>query len=56
MWRFPFFFKQTINVNRPKNSIFLDKNKIITINNYNKFIKNIFNSDEGKENKVDILS
>ena len=34
----------------------MDKIKIITISNYNKFIKKLFDSEEEKENKIDIYN
>ena len=40
------FLNRLIEVNRPKNSLFVDKIKIIAVNNYNKFINKYFKSDE----------
>ena len=55
MWRIQFFLNRLIEVNRPKNSLFVLKIKIIAINNYNKFINNFLNSDGEIIKKNDIF-
>lgn len=49
------FLNRLIEVNRPKNSLFVDKIKIIAINNYNKFINNFFNAEGEIIKKNDIF-
>ena len=49
------FLNRTIEVNWTKNSLFADYLKVIAINNYNKFINNIFNSDIGMKIKLTFI-